>query len=450
MSPHSSSHPEQTTPRVSNLARRVHGWSWQAFPIGMGTGAVYVTLSGIQDRNSTVTTIETVFYFINMALFLLNTTTLFIQALVYPRQAWRLMKDPVKGIFVPLIVLSFATIIIGTINYAHPSGHVTSASIYALFWVYVAFACITCIPMLMIWFNKPHDLNKFTPAYAFFDFPNGLSAPSLMLVGVVAFNVLRTMDPADTRAVGVLFVGYFFQGLGTFMTFIYIVIYIIRIMTTGFLDGHQANGAFVACGPPGFTALALINLGQHARKILDVHDLITPQAGEIWYASSVMTALMLYGLAVFLFFFGVLPYWFKVHKHLNEILGCWALTFPNVGWINCTSTLGQVLHIPGFRIVHFFMTCVIFITWCILFTLTATAFWKGLIFYSKEEDVLQDTRPLLLTLSSMSEKSRQNPSVNASSVDLFSAGSSSQNLDAAPVSESSYLRPYDLSGNRMV
>ena len=31
---------------------------------------------------------------------------------------------------------------------------------------------------------------------------------------------------------------------------------------------------------------------------------------------------MLFGLAVFLFFFGLLPYWFKLHKHLREILGC--------------------------------------------------------------------------------------------------------------------------------
>lgn len=28
--------------RVGRIARRVHGWSWQAFPVGMGTGAVYV------------------------------------------------------------------------------------------------------------------------------------------------------------------------------------------------------------------------------------------------------------------------------------------------------------------------------------------------------------------------------------------------------------------------
>jgi hypothetical protein len=106
-----------------------------------------------------------------------------------------------------------------------------------------------------------------------------------MLVGVVAFNVLNVMDRTDERAIGVLLTGYFFQGLGFFVTLFYICIYLVRcvvtsfdnlslmltpftsVMTTGFLDGHQANGAFVACGPPGFTALALIKLGQHAREM---------------------------------------------------------------------------------------------------------------------------------------------------------------------------------------
>jgi len=58
---------------------------------------------------------------------------------------------------------------------------------------------------------------------------------------------------------------------------------------TGFLEGHQANGAFVAVGPPGkyylrdfreiasflsvdrlklgFTALALLRLGEYARTM---------------------------------------------------------------------------------------------------------------------------------------------------------------------------------------
>ncbi|KAI0742252.1 voltage-dependent anion channel-domain-containing protein [Daedaleopsis nitida] len=370
--------------KVSTLARRIHGWSWQAFPIGMGTGAVYVTLSGLKEHSTTLTHVETFFYFLNMALFVLNTMTLLIQFILYPQQSLRLIKDPVKGIFVPLIVLSFATILIGTVKYAVPSGHVHPEFIYALFWVYVVFACIVCFPMLMVWFNSPHDLKTFTPAWAFLIFP-------MMLVGVVAFNVLDVMEPTDPRAIGILLTAYVFQGLGFFMTFFYICIYIIRIMTTGFLDGHQANGAFVAVGPPGFTALALIKLGEKAAKILPAHGLVSEQAGEVWYATSVMSGLMLFGLAVFLFFFGLLPYWFKLHKHLKEILGCWALTFPNVGWISTVRVLGDIFNLPGFHTWHLVMTILMCSVWLVLFCLTVWAFVKGKIFLAKPEEVLQDT-----------------------------------------------------------
>ncbi|EIN03552.1 hypothetical protein PUNSTDRAFT_146990 [Punctularia strigosozonata HHB-11173 SS5] len=389
MSPPSDSLPDtQSDVHVSSLAKRIHGWSWQAFPIGMGTGAVYVSLAGLKNHSSTLTSVETFFYFLNMALFLLNTTTLALQAILYPRQSLRLIKDPVKGVFVPLVVLSFATIIIGTINYGVPPGHVHPNFIYNLFWAYVTLAVVVCFPMLMIWFNQPHDIKTFTPAWAFLIFP-------MMLVGVVAFNVLRVISPTDTRAIGVLVTGYFFQGLGFFMTFFYICIYIIRIMTTGFMDGHQANGAFVACGPPGFTALALLNLGARAKEILPAHNLVSPNAGEIMYACSALGALLLYGLAVFFFVFGALPYWFKLHKHLHEILGCWALTFPNVGWIATTKVLADTFVIPGFYVVHLIMVILMCIAWLILFALTILAFWKGKIFMAKDEEVLRDTSSLL-------------------------------------------------------
>ena len=55
---------------------------------------------------------------------------------------------------------------------------------------------------------------------------------------------------------------------------------------------------------------------------LPAHGLVSEQAGEIWFASSVLAGVLLFGLAVFFFIFGALPYWFKVHKHLSEILGC--------------------------------------------------------------------------------------------------------------------------------
>ena len=50
----------------------------------MGTGAVYVTMSGLKNHSPVLTTIETIFYFINISLFLLNTTTLLLQAIRMP------------------------------------------------------------------------------------------------------------------------------------------------------------------------------------------------------------------------------------------------------------------------------------------------------------------------------------------------------------------------------
>ncbi|KAF9779134.1 voltage-dependent anion channel [Thelephora terrestris] len=348
----------EATAKVTSLACRINGWTWQAFPIGMGTGAVYVTLSGVKNHLNALLHIKHVFFFLNIVLFLLNISTLTLQLFcmscmilciqfadvlchvqVFLRQSLRLIKDPVKGIFVPLVVLSFTTIIIGMINYG-------LGFIYVLFWIYVSLSILVCFPMLMIWFNKPHDLSTFTPAWAFLIFP-------MMLVGVVASNVLKVIPPEEPRAIGVLLVGYAFQGLGFFMTFFYICIYIIRIMTTGFLEGHQANGAFVA--------------------ILPLHSLIGETAGEVWYSVSIMSAVMLFGLAVFLFVFGTLPYW-----------------FPNVGFISVIRVLADIFDLPGFIVWHSIMVVFICITWAILFFLTLMAFWRGKIFFANPRDVLND------------------------------------------------------------
>lgn len=167
---------------------------------------------------------------------------------------------------------------------------------------------------------------------------------------------------------------------------------------------------------------------------LPQYNLVSESAGEIWYACSVLTALFLFGmylyivvwnmgadgdartgLAVFFFFFGALPYWFKVHKHLNEVLGCWALTFPNgalpispttvrtiadaapalpVGWISALRLLGDIFHLEGFYTIHLIMVVLMCATWLLLMGLTGWAFWRGEIFFAKDEDVLRDLKLL--------------------------------------------------------
>jgi len=81
--------------------------------------------------------------------------------------------------------------------------------------------------------------------------------------------------------------------------------------------------------------------------------------------------MLLFGLAVFFFLFGLIPYWHKLHKHVHGILGCehflfffpllqllltlpandigWALTFPNgkIGFISTLQTLSNLSQSAG-------------------------------------------------------------------------------------------------------
>ncbi|KAK0219179.1 voltage-dependent anion channel [Armillaria fumosa] len=224
----------------------------------------------------------------------------------------------------PVNVVSFATIIVGTINYNAAYGHLSSNCIHALFWVYLAIAMATGFPMIKITFSQHRDLLEFAPSCAFPVFP-------LMLTGLVSANTLRVIDASDARALGVLLVGYVVHGLGLFVAFFFLSIYIIRLMINGFMQSSQPNLAFVACSPPGFSALTLMSLGDHARSILTARGYIAEVAGDVWYSASVVATLVLYGLSLSFFVLSVITNRYPFKGHMDEILTCWAMTFPNVG-----------------------------------------------------------------------------------------------------------------------
>ena len=124
-----------------------------------------------------------------------------------------------------------------------------------------------------------------------------------MLVGTIAFNTLRVIDPSLTSALAIWVLGYIFQGLGMAITFIVcyslnirfcqivntaaqlvyndtllsrnsiwisqVAIIMIAISVNNMfpIRGAAANSTFIAAGPPGFTALSILELGSYGRKM---------------------------------------------------------------------------------------------------------------------------------------------------------------------------------------
>lgn len=68
----------------------------------------------------------------------------------------------------------------------------------------------------------------------------------------------------------------------------------------------------------------------------------------------------------------------------------WALTFPNVGWINTIMALSQIFGVSGFKQWHLAMTTLICLAWIVLFSFTVLAFYKGEIFLSGNEEIYAD------------------------------------------------------------
>ncbi|KAG0144429.1 hypothetical protein CROQUDRAFT_47333 [Cronartium quercuum f. sp. fusiforme G11] len=369
---------------VSVIRRYIHGWTYQTYPMGLGTGAVYVLLYNLSYKSKALMNFQIFLFFVNATIFSFTSLILALQAYLYPARAKSVLFNPATTIFVPTFALNFATLIMGLVNYGVPANVLSWVALEVLFYCYVVLALVICIPLLVAWYNKPHDLKTFTPAWAFLLFP-------MMLVGVVASRIISTMPLDSPQAVSVLFLGYMFQGLGTCMTFFYIPIYLSRIMQTGFMEGHQANGAFVMAGPPGFTAVALISLGRVAPEANDLQEMMTEEVGMVFFGVGVLMGIFLLGLCLVLFLMALIPYYSKLHKKLSEVLGLWATTFPIVGMTTALRLLGDIFQSKALHFGQLLMTIFVCCAYVTALTCTILALCKGEILFSSSEQVLRDS-----------------------------------------------------------
>ncbi|KAI7939860.1 hypothetical protein MJO28_013512 [Puccinia striiformis f. sp. tritici] len=454
-------------PTVSNFSKRIHGMTWQAYPVGLGTATGYILLANLKTHPAFLTKIEILLFIMNIIIFSLTTGLMVVQAIQKgsPRSKQELFYTNLRSRFcydnrgncqlrellhpISLLTQRSCSQALMVFNTGVPAG-VTVEELIIFFWIYVTFAISVAITVLTIWFSSPRNPTAaMTPAWAFPVFP-------LLLTGVVTFNVLRIVPLTDPRAVSIFVTGFLMFGAGAFMCIFYLAIFLLRIMTTGFLDGHQANGAFIAAGPPvrasfyviyvyitfslrpadltlngslpshhtslcrythrGFrplysstwvksrqncktTSLGQSNLnfssGNANQLLILVWQFPNPFADitQRWrdlFSGCVMVGIMLTGCSALLFTMAAIPYWTRLHKHLNEILGCWATTFPNIGLILSLKFLGDTFDSKVFYTFQTILTVMVFVVYLIVLFLTILAIWKGLILMSDDKSVYMD------------------------------------------------------------
>lgn len=349
---------------MSNLFRKaVYGAKWQNFAAGLGTGAAYVTLHGLHWHPHWLTIVEMILFLTNVVIFCVNLILIMLNLLLRLRQGeYSEILQPSTPLFAPLVALDYGTVCIGIFLYGGEFGVTDMNNYQGLFWSYLVLSVVLCSSMTFVWFGSGDrfQLRSFAMTGAFLVFP-------LMLVGTVAFNTLKVIDPSLKSAFSIWVLGYIFQGLGMAVAFIFITVHFYRDIRYGYHRGAAANSTFIAAGPPGFTALTILQLGSLGRTILPLHTPLPQIAADVIYYASIPVALCFLGLALYCWVFAMMPYLATITKHifLNPA-AAWPLTFPSSGFILTLSAFGTIFESNGFYYAHALFTGYVCLAWVAL------------------------------------------------------------------------------------
>jgi tellurite resistance protein TehA-like permease len=204
----------------------------------------------------------------------------------------------------------------------------------------------------------------------------------VMLTGTIA-SVIADTQP-DIAAVPILVAGLTCQGLGLSVAGMMYALMVGRLLSVGLPDREHRPGLFMCVGPPAFTALALVGMGNGLPDGFDANF------------DGVADALMLRTLSVVAaaFLWALSFWWFGVAAMAVVMappgyfhLGWWASVFPNSGFTLATIALGRAMRCGPILDVATGMSVVVAVTYIFVFChLVRAVLIQDIMYPGRDED----------------------------------------------------------------
>ncbi|KAF4338810.1 malic acid transport [Fusarium beomiforme] len=172
--------------------------------------------------------------------------------------------------------------------------------------------------------------------------PSWLSPVIADIVASTSGAIVANVLPNDQHAIWTIITSYVLWRTSVPMALVILAVYYHRLMIHDILPGQVAVASFIANGPLGMGAAAIQLLGQVALKVFARNDFIpqAPIAGQFFYLTGILTALVLWGFALAWLFFGLA---ILTRRQITFNLTWWAFTFPLGVFTVATTTLVQEL-----------------------------------------------------------------------------------------------------------
>jgi C4-dicarboxylate transporter/malic acid transport protein len=385
---------KEASPQNIPIRERLHHLTWASFTLTMSSGGIALLLASSPHRFRGLTTIGTIIFILALFLYVLITILIITRFLLFRGSFIRSLLHPTESLFIPTFLLSFSVLTSNIAVYGIPhTGPWLITTLRVLFWVYAAVTFVIAVGQYHILFASPHGFTpqSATPAWILPMFPP-------MLLGTLA-GVLCSSQPPD-QAFSMLVAGLTFQGLGMSVAVFMYSNYIGRLMTAGFPLPGQRPGMMISCGPPSFTALALLRMSQDVGRVLHspsgehiIAGLGLSQANpdiisDIFRIGGLTSAVFLWLLAFWFFCITVVAVISGIRTgEMVFSLSWWSFVFPNVGLVLSMTAIGEALGSDGILWVSSVATVILVGVWLTVGVLHVRAIWKRQILWpGKDED----------------------------------------------------------------
>ena len=344
------------------------------FTVTMGTGVVALILPEFPFAHELLLRIATLLWQANTLLFSVFSILYLLRWLIYPHEARQIFSHSSMALFLGTIPMGLATVLNGFLKFGLPLYGDVAVQIAQVLWytdVVLAVAIGIIVPFCM--FNhQQHELQTMT---------------AMWLLPIVACEVAATSGgllvvhlPAGQGAVGILFAGYVLWGMSVLPAFAVLTILMLRLALHKLPGKELAISGWLALGPIGTGALALLVLGAQAPQVLAFIQM--QQLGVFFQQAGIVASFILLGFGIWWFAIAVLT----TLKHaVNELpfnLGWWGLTFPLGVFTLAVLNLGHQLKLEFIVDTGLGFAAILMLLWVMVMAKTVRGMYQGHLFFS--------------------------------------------------------------------
>ena len=356
----------------------------------MATGSLAVVIYQCPYKFRGLVTIGKAVFIIDLVFFTLFCGLILARFLIVPKTFVDSLRHPVEAFYVGTFWVSISLILQNASQYGSPScGPWLQKALEVCYWLYTGSVIIVAIIQYYVLFiSQKFSLSKMVPAWILPVYP-------LLVTGTLA-GVLLANEPASA-AVPIFIGGILSQGLGWMVTTFLYVMWTLRLFSAELPPPSARPGMYIAVGPTGYTAQALLTLGSRCPKILpqDFLGASRVPAGEIIRVLGIVAGIFLWLLAFWFFGLSTLAV-LKGARRMTFSLQWWGFVFPNAGLTLAAIQIGNVLNSPGIKWMTCVMVAMLFLAWVIVSVLHTKAVWQRQISWEgKDEDKRLDAAQMM-------------------------------------------------------